>query len=34
MNRSLKPDYGIDSPAILLAQVIAGLLATALAIFK
>jgi len=34
MNRSPKPDYGIDSLAIVLGQAIAGLLATALAIFK
>ena len=34
MNRSPNPDYGIDSPAIVLGQGIAGLSATALAIFK
>jgi hypothetical protein len=33
MNRSHKPNYGIDSPAIVLGQAIAGMLATALAIF-
>lgn len=34
MKRSLRPDYGIDSPAIVLGQAIAGLLATVLAIIK
>jgi ubiquinone/menaquinone biosynthesis C-methylase UbiE len=34
MKGSLKPDYGIDSPAMVCGQFIAGLLATALAIFK
>jgi arsenite methyltransferase len=34
MNRSFKADYGIDSPAIVLGQAIAGLVAMTLAILK
>ncbi len=34
MNRTPKPDYGIDSPAIVLGQLVSGLIAVILAIFK